>query len=187
MNMRDCRINVPPRRAGQWTSGAMQSGQAGQTGAMQGAPMGQSGMMPGVPMGQSGAMQCAPMGQMMPMQGRPMGGAAQMGQMPERSMDGAARMGQMPERSMGNMAQMGSQEELMRMINEASFAMDEVLLFLDTHPEDAAAMQYYQNVAAMRRNAMNAYQNQFGPLMVDDVRGNRWDWVTEKWPWEGGC
>ena len=154
MNMRDCRINVPPRRAGQWTSGAMQSGQAGQTGAMQGAPMGQSGMMPGVPMGQSGAMQCAPMGQMMPMQGRPMGGAAQMGQMPERSMDGAARMGQRPARS---------------------------------HPEDAAAMQYYQNVAAMRRNAMNAYQNQFGPLMVDDVRGNRWDWVTEKWPWEGGC
>ena len=151
MNMRDCRINVPPRRTGQWTSGAM-----GQSGSMSqhGATMGQPGAMR-----QSGAMPGAATGQMMPM----------------------------PGRSMSDMLQMGTQEDLMRMINEASFALDDILLFLDTHPEDAAAMQYYQNVAAMRRNAMNAYQNQFGPLMVDDVRGNRWDWVTEKWPWEGGC
>lgn len=82
---------------------------------------------------------------------------------------------------------MQTKEALLKQINEASFAMDDVLLFLDTHPDDAAAMQYYHNVTAMRKNAMDAYQNQFGPLMVDNVMGNRWDWVTEKWPWEGGC
>ena len=81
---------------------------------------------------------------------------------------------------------MTMKQSLMQQINEASFAMDDVLLFLDTHPNDAAAMQYYKNVVAMRKNAMEAYERQFGPLMVDGVNGNCWDWVTEKWPWEGG-
>ncbi len=80
-----------------------------------------------------------------------------------------------------------SKQALMNQINEASFAMDEILLFLDTHPDDAAAMEYYRNAAAMRHQAMDAYQRQFGPLMVDGVFGNSWDWINDPWPWEGGC
>lgn len=120
--------------------------------------------------------------------GRPM-----FGQQPPR-MPGAGQQQQMQGTGQRPQMQgacqpprMQSRDALMRQINEASFALDDILLFLDTHPTDAAAMQYYRNVAAMRRNAMDAYQNQFGPLMVDDVNGNTWDWVTEKWPWEGGC
>lgn len=86
-----------------------------------------------------------------------------------------------------NMNQGRTKQELMNQINEASFAMDDILLFLDTHPHDQNAMQYYRNAVAMRKNAMDAYERQFGPLMVDSVTGNDWDWVTEKWPWEGGC
>ena len=82
---------------------------------------------------------------------------------------------------------MNMKASLMNQIGEASFAMDDVALFLDTHPNDMAAMQYYQNVVAMRKNAMSAYERQFGPLLIDNVSGSNWDWVTEKWPWEGGC
>lgn len=78
-------------------------------------------------------------------------------------------------------------QALMKQINEASFAIDEVLLFLDTHPNDPAALDYYRNAVAMRRQAMDTYQRQFGPLMVDSVYGNRWDWINDPWPWEGGC
>ena len=77
--------------------------------------------------------------------------------------------------------------QLMKQINEASFAMDDVLLFLDTHPDNAEALQYYKTVTAMRKDAMDAYQSHFGPLMVDSVTGSTLDWETEKWPWEGGC
>lgn len=82
---------------------------------------------------------------------------------------------------------MNMNASLMNQIGEASFAMDDVALFLDTHPNDMAAMQYYQNVVAMRKNAISAYERQFGPLLIDNVSGPNWDWVTEKWPWEGGC
>ncbi len=80
-----------------------------------------------------------------------------------------------------------SKQALMNQINESSFAIDEILLFLDTHPTDAAALDYYRNAVAMRRQAVDIYQRQFGPLMVDSVYGNRWDWINDPWPWEGGC
>lgn len=75
---------------------------------------------------------------------------------------------------------------LMRQINESSFAMDDAQLFLDTHPDSMAAMQYFRNAAAMRQNAMDAYQRQFGPLMAEETTGNEWNWTAEPWPWEGG-
>lgn len=76
---------------------------------------------------------------------------------------------------------------LMRQIMEAGFAMDDVALFLDTHPESLDALRYYQAVRDMRNQSAAAYESQFGPLRYTDVTSSSWDWVTEKWPWEGGC
>lgn len=75
---------------------------------------------------------------------------------------------------------------LMQKINEASFAMDDVILYLDTHPDDRDALNYYHYVVNLRKDAMDAYQSQFGPLMPDGVRDNTaWSWLAGKWPWEG--
>ena len=48
-------------------------------------------------------------------------------------------------------------------------------------------LRYYKAVRDMRDQSMAAYENQFGPLRYTDVTSSSWDWVTEKWPWEGGC
>ncbi len=78
--------------------------------------------------------------------------------------------------------------QLLNVIDQASFAMDDVLLYLDTHPCDQAALSYYQSAAGMRRQAMDAYQQSCGPLMADSVNsaGACWLWVQGPWPWEGG-
>lgn len=76
---------------------------------------------------------------------------------------------------------------LRKQIDEFSFAMDDAHLFLDTHPDNAGAFRYFKDAVSMRQNAVSAYERQFGPLMVEDAVGSTWDWVTEKWPWEGGC
>ena len=78
-------------------------------------------------------------------------------------------------------------ELLMRQIMEAGFAMDDVALFLDTHPENQDALRYYKAVRDMRDQSMAAYERRFGPLRYTDVTSMSWNWVTEKWPWEGGC
>lgn len=78
-------------------------------------------------------------------------------------------------------------DQLLAMINQASFAMDDILLYLDTHPCDQAALNYYHYVTKLRREAMEAYEASYGPLLVDHVQSNQyWTWVQGKWPWEGG-
>ncbi len=78
--------------------------------------------------------------------------------------------------------------QLKAMLDQSSFAMDDVLLFLDTHPCDQAALAYYQSVSRMRRDALAAYQTNCGPVMVDGVNSANgyWNWIQGPWPWEGG-
>lgn len=76
---------------------------------------------------------------------------------------------------------------LMRQIYETGFAMDEANLYLDTHPYDKEALNYYHQVANLYNQALSAYETQFGPLRVDSVTSmNNWTWIDGKWPWEGG-
>ena len=79
--------------------------------------------------------------------------------------------------------------ELMTQIYEYSFAVDDVLLYLDTHPEDQEALAYYKNMKDAREAAVSAYENQFGPLTKDGVKDcvDYWVWVNSPWPWEGGA
>ena len=77
---------------------------------------------------------------------------------------------------------------LLRKVYEASFAVDDVILYLDTHPDDQDALNYYQYVSELRKQAMDAYEAQCGPLMIDEVRSdNYWTCVNNPWPWEGEC
>ncbi|MFT4107591.1 MAG: spore coat protein CotJB [Lacrimispora sp.] len=77
---------------------------------------------------------------------------------------------------------------LLQQVYEASFAMDDVVLYLDTHPGDQDALNYFYYVSNMRQQAVLAYEAQCGPLMVDGVMdANYWSWINDPWPWEGVC
>ena len=82
-------------------------------------------------------------------------------------------------------------QELMNRINAASFAVDDVKLFMDTHPCDKEAMEYFEKYQEMRKYALREYAKYYSPLTIDTVRTDsceNWNWIDEPWPWqEGGC
>lgn len=83
-----------------------------------------------------------------------------------------------------------NRRELFEYINQISFAVDDVKLFLDTHPENQKALDYFQKYKEKRIEALKEYAEVYGPLTVDTVSGNSdcWSWINEPWPWqEGGC
>ena len=51
-----------------------------------------------------------------------------------------------------------SREELMKRIKEHSFAVDDLLLYLDTHPDCQAGMAYYRRALAANRQAVARYE-----------------------------
>lgn len=81
------------------------------------------------------------------------------------------------------------QRHLMQQIYEAGFAIDEVVLYLDTHPCDEEALAYYEAYRKLYAKLVKEYTVQFGPLKAEQVAvNNHWTWVKTPWPWEmEGC
>ncbi|MBQ8815012.1 MAG: spore coat protein CotJB [Lachnospiraceae bacterium] len=73
-------------------------------------------------------------------------------------------------------------------VYELGFALVEVTLFLDTHPDNTEALEYYHQLKHRYEEAVREYETTCAPLTIDRVHGdNYWMWVKTPWPWEGGC
>ncbi len=78
---------------------------------------------------------------------------------------------------------MTEREKMLCRLSSAEFAAHELHIYLDTHPDDAAAgdaLNKYEKQAAQLRSD---YESRFGPLSAGQD-GNRWAWIADPWPWD---
>ena len=80
---------------------------------------------------------------------------------------------------------MNGQDAMLRKVDEYSFMVTELQLFLDTHPDNASAYAALVEAIESRKQAVRDYENHYGPLTIDSHR-NRcgYDWLATPWPWE---
>lgn len=79
------------------------------------------------------------------------------------------------------------QMTLMKRLQITDFVLLETQLFLDTHPHDSMALDYYKKYAKMHVDTMMEYTQKFGPVMLPtDKEMRNWEWVEGPWPWEKG-
>ena len=76
-------------------------------------------------------------------------------------------------------------KEMLMQIKEYSFALDELNLYLDTHPDDAQALCLHNSYSRTLRDLETQYQKVYGPLTAN-YPCNKWRWLEEPWPWERG-
>lgn len=83
---------------------------------------------------------------------------------------------------------MDSQAELFKKIQIYGFVLADTALYLDTHPTDQAALDYYERYRDLNRKALADYTANYGPITMDDVNvKNKWTWIEKPWPWEMGA
>ena len=64
------------------------------------------------------------------------------------------------------------------------FVTHELLLYLDTHPDDAQAFQTLQAMQRLSAEAKRRYTAKYGPLTPSDLMGaERFTWLSDPWPW----
>ncbi len=81
-----------------------------------------------------------------------------------------------------------SQAKLLQQVREASFALIDLGLFLDTHPRDEKAMDYFNRYQQQKKDLTREYEKNYGPLSYSGINTCQgWTWVQDPWPWEGGC
>lgn len=77
----------------------------------------------------------------------------------------------------------------LKKIQIIDFVLNDTALYLDTHPNCAEAIEYYNKYSEMRKVAVKEYVNLFGPLEQTDANmcGGTWKWAEGPWPWEKRC
>lgn len=84
---------------------------------------------------------------------------------------------------------MDDKEKLFRKVCEIDFALHELGLFLDSHPENEKALRLLKDYREMKAATREEYEKRFGPLMVvpcDTPATKPWQWIKSPWPWEIG-
>lgn len=65
-----------------------------------------------------------------------------------------------------------------------AFMIQELALYLDTHPNDTEALELYRNYQKVYHKQMMEY-NEERPLKHGlPVQGERYRWLDDPWPWE---
>ena len=83
------------------------------------------------------------------------------------------------------MANIPDRKKLLKEIMEYDFSLQELILFLDTHPNDCKALDMYHDVQAKCKQAKQTYQQYFGALCSSDgTDKDKWTWIQGPWPWE---
>jgi spore coat protein JB len=78
-----------------------------------------------------------------------------------------------------------SKKALLKRLQVCEFVLVEVNLYLDTHPNDQAALDYFRKYVAMKEETEKEYVDRYGPIVATQAaRGNTWAWIKEPWPWE---
>jgi len=80
---------------------------------------------------------------------------------------------------------MDERTELLRTIQMLEFVMYDAALYLDTHPTDQAALDYFHHYHALKEKAVAEFAACYGPITMDTVESkNKWTWIEKPWPWE---
>ena len=75
--------------------------------------------------------------------------------------------------------------EMAQQIRCYEFAINELALYLDTHPNDQKALCLHRKYCKELKELKDKYQKVYGPLTIH-YPCNKWRWLEEPWPWERG-
>lgn len=85
---------------------------------------------------------------------------------------------------------MTDKTQLLNEINTTSFAVNDLVLYLDTHPDDVEGLTLFHECNGRRNKAIQEFEQEYYPLTTDCIHNagtvGHWSWGDAPAPWEGG-
>lgn len=75
-------------------------------------------------------------------------------------------------------------EELILKLYELDFALNDLALYLDLHPEDYVIYNKFKDYVNEYNKIITTYEKIYGPLELTMNNGKEFEWLN-KWPFEG--
>lgn len=81
-----------------------------------------------------------------------------------------------------------NQNQLLEWIMMLNLCAIDMQLYLDTHPSDSDAIDYFNQCSELLRTAKRTYEASYGPFTAcaGVPYENRFNWIDTPMPWEGG-
>ncbi len=79
-----------------------------------------------------------------------------------------------------------TKESLLSEIMSLDFAINDLALYLDTHPCCQKALYLHNEYSQKYESLTKIYKENFGPLTNLDSTES-WNWIENPWPWERGA
>ena len=73
---------------------------------------------------------------------------------------------------------------LLLKIYQSNFALNDINLYLDLHPNDMNMYNYFKKYVDEFKKYLNEYEQNYGPLELCSTYSNNYDWINNPWPWE---
>lgn len=79
-----------------------------------------------------------------------------------------------------------SRDLLLKEIQQLSFRLYDLTLFLDTHPTENCALKDYNETLNKYKIMVKNFEKLYGPLTLGsiDEKAAKWQWIEGPWPWE---
>ena len=75
-------------------------------------------------------------------------------------------------------------EALLFQIMELDFAVNDLNLYLDLHPEDERIYEKFKEYTKECIELKDRYAREFGPLTLDQTPSASYEWMKNPWPWD---
>lgn len=75
---------------------------------------------------------------------------------------------------------------LLLKIYQYDFALNDLSLYLDLHPEDMDVYKIFKRYTEEQRKYIDMYEKKFGPMELDESDYNSYLWYEGPWPFIGG-
>lgn len=81
---------------------------------------------------------------------------------------------------------MNEQAEMLTYIDSLGFAMIDLNLYLDLHPNDKEMIDLYNQYRVQKADILRQYEDKYGPIVTTSNALNQtpWAWINKPWPWE---
>ena len=75
-------------------------------------------------------------------------------------------------------------EDLILKLYETNFAIIDLGLYLDLHPQDSNIFNTFKKNTSEFEKYKDLYEKKYGPLMITCASNNNYDWINNPWPWD---
>jgi len=78
-----------------------------------------------------------------------------------------------------------NRQRLLEEIMKVDFALLDLRLFLNTHPNCPQALSHFHNLTKESKQLKCDFEAKYGPLCSkSDTNDTRFDWIDTPWPWQ---